>query len=145
MSREDLPIFNFDLPQHRRVLKGYIDSLRGIYTVEFMRKRDQRSLQQNAYFHGVVIPVIARGMAAEYGYPVGPGECKHRLKERFIRRPLVNKATGEVDGYYTPSTADLDVAEMSQFIERCIAMAWEELNVQVPPAEDYQKKDERAA
>lgn len=138
--KDDLPILNLSDPRHRQVLKDYIDTLKGVYRIDLVRVRNQRTLSQNAYFHGVIVPLVARAWSAIEGYEVGPWEAKARLKDMFLRVPVVNRSTGEVTGWYTRGTSDLDVPEMSAFIERCIAFARDDLGVEVPPAEEYEQR-----
>jgi len=84
--------------------------------------RKNRSLNQNAYFHGVILPLISDHTGYE------PEEVKDILKQMFL---LID------DGKYprTRHTSDLDTAEMAHFIDRCIRWAATELNVVIPDPE----------
>ncbi len=138
--REDPPILNMSNPQHRKLLKGYIDSLKGIYRFEFTRVRSQRTLAQNAYLHGVVLPIIAAGMSEAWGCKVTTEEAKQHVKDEFLRKPRIHPDTGEVLSWYTESTANLNVSECIEFIEKVIEFGRDKLNVTVPPAREYEEQ-----
>jgi hypothetical protein len=137
MAKDDLPILNMSDPRHKRVLKGYIDSLDGIYRFEFAKVRDQRSLSQNAYMHGVLFTCVARGLTPLWGWAVSMDEAKRYCKEKFLRRPRVNPNTGEVKSWYTLGTHELDTEECSQFIEQVIEHCRDDLGIEVPAADEY--------
>lgn len=101
-------------------------------TVE--RKRKKRSLSQNAYYWGVVIP-ICRKILEEYGNEVDDEETHSFLKEH------VGKLTGSVvDGKgrraITKSSASLSTAEFEQYIMRVTVWAATE-NVIIPAPNDH--------
>ena len=88
-------------------------------TVE--RKRKKRSLSQNAYYWGIVIPAC-RGILEEYGNEVDDEETHSFLKEH------VGKLTSSVvDGRgrkaITKSSAALSTAEFEQYILRVTVWA----------------------
>lgn len=98
------------------------------------RKRKKRSLNQNSYYWGVVIP-ICRGILVEYGNDVDDEEVHSFLKEH------VGKLTGSVVDAkgrraITKSSASLSTAEFEQYIMRVTVWAATE-NVIIPsPNED---------
>jgi len=88
-------------------------------TVE--RKRKKRSLSQNAYYWGIVIPAC-KAILEEYGNDVDDEETHSFLKEH------VGKLTGSVvDGKgrraITKSSASLSTAEFEQYILRVTVWA----------------------
>lgn len=88
-------------------------------TVE--RKRKKRSLNQNQYYWGVVIPACKK-ILEEYGNDVDDEEVHSFLKEH------VGKLTGSViDGKgrraITKSSASLSTTEFEQYIMRIIVWA----------------------
>ena len=136
--KDDLPILNMSNPKHKRVLKGYIDGLDGLYRFEFIRCRDQRTLKQNAYMHGVVFVEIAKAMTEAWGEPVSMLSAKAQLKDMFLRRPKINKQTGEIICHETIGTSDLDKEEGALFIDQCIKWAADMLNWSVPGPGEYE-------
>lgn len=137
MSKEDLPILDMSNPQHRKVLIDYIKGLRGIHRFEFVKVRDQRSLAQNAYMHGVLFAEIAKGLSEAWGEKVSMLEAKAFLKDRFLRHERINWNSGEIVGAETGHTADLDVPDCTTFIEQCLQFASEQLEINVPLPSEY--------
>lgn len=92
-------------------------------TVE--RKRKKRSLNQNAYYWGIVIPLI-RKVLEEYGNEVDDEETHSFLKEH------VGKLTGSVVDSVgrrvaiTKSSASLSTAEFENYLLRVTAWAAQE-------------------
>lgn len=89
------------------------------------RKRKKRSLNQNAYYFGVVIPAI-RQILEEYGNEVDDEETHSFLKEH------VGKLTGSVVDSVgrrvaiTKSSATLSTAEFENYLLRVVAWAAQE-------------------
>lgn len=139
MSKDDLPILNF--PKHRKVMRQFIDGLEGNYRIEFTKVMKGRTLAQNAYMHGVVFYWVAQGLKSAWGENVSMLQDKALMKDEFLRVPQVNKNTGEIEGYYTRGTSELNVSECIEFIEKVIDYAATKLNVTIPPAGDYEVKE----
>lgn len=137
MAKEDLPILNLSLPDHKRLLRRYVDGLDGLYAFEFTKVRPHHSNNQRGYLFGVVYPLIAEGIKEQWGESVGATGAHEICKQRFLARPIVCPRTGEVVGGVPPSIRNLDRAEMSAYIEKVIQFAADYLNVSVPPAAHY--------
>jgi hypothetical protein len=106
--------------EQREQFAALIQRLDGQDVEVILRKlRKQRSLNQNSYFHGVVLPLISE----HTGYETE--EVKEILKQMFL---LVD------DGKYPHCrhTSSLDTAEMAEFTERCRRWAAIELGVAIP-------------
>jgi hypothetical protein len=138
----DKPIINIANPLHYRMAKAFLKDLHErrkdvcLVVFDVHEIKDWRTLSQNAYLHGVVFVWAARGMTEAFGRPVTMLEAKDVLKERFLRVPFVD-ANGEARCYITRSTAELDKAEMSVFIDNCIQWCDDFLNVKVPPPDQF--------
>ena len=93
-----------------------------------IKKKNNRSLPQNAYYHGCIVPEIKRGMY-EIGYDeISTNEVHEFLKAKFLQKETVNKNTGEV--LLVPgSTASLTTIEFNEFIEKCQKFAAEYLGI----------------
>ena len=109
-------------------------------TLTLTKQFNRRSLEQNAYLHGVVIPEIRLGMI-EAGY--SPAECstdsvKDFLKFRFAKKELVNEKTGEIIETVQP-TSQMNTAEMTDFIEEVRRFASEYLNRYIPSPNEQMK------
>ena len=100
-----------------------------LVTVKDMRKR---SLPQNAYYWGVVVPMVKRGLN-DAGYDeVSNNEDAHEvLKHVHLRRRMVSKQTGEVIDI-AGSSAKLNVSEFNDYIENICRWSAEYLGVVIP-------------
>jgi hypothetical protein len=94
------------------------------------KRKKKRSNPQNAYYWGVVVPLIREGLNG-VGYDVSKDETHDLIKYRFARRSLVNKDTGEVIET-TGSTTEMDTFDFSKFIEKIQIWSVEYLNVVIP-------------
>jgi len=104
-------------------------------TVE--RKRKKRSLNQNAYYFGVVIPLI-RKLLEEYGNEVDEEETHSFLKEHIgkLTASVVGKSGRRVA--ITKSSASLSTAEFEEYILKITAWAATEGVVIPQPNEHLQ-------
>ncbi len=117
------PVFRAQVDEQGRLrpreagrFAGYLAKLRGRDVEVMVRpERKHRSLSQNAYFHGVVVPCIAEwsGMTQS--------ETKDGLKRRFLLKTVVLPTGEEMET--VPSTRDLDMEQFSSFLSECIAWA----------------------
>lgn len=89
--------------------------------------RNKRSLDQNAYFH-----VVVSCFCAETGYTLQ--EAKTLLKRNFGSFMVYEKDNNR----FLRTSADLDTAEMTEFIEWIRTVAcYEQLGIYVPTSEEY--------
>ena len=94
------------------------------------RKRKRRSLMQNAYYYGVIVPLVCNGLN-DAGYKVGTCETHEFLKSMFNRKDLVNEVTGEIL-QTVGSTAAMSTVDMMDYFESITQWASEFLNIQIP-------------
>ncbi len=99
-------------------------------TVTVEKKKRNRSLDQNAYLHGVVIPMCREGLA-DVGYKYTLDETKLDLKRMFAVKEKVNINTGEIR-QYIKDTSDMSTVEMMDFIAEIQQWAAEFLGVVIP-------------
>jgi hypothetical protein len=101
----------------------------GPVVVTVARQKSKRSIQANAYYHGVVVKMIAD----ETGQDV---ESVHEFLKREVNAQhveMVNKATGEVyESWVGGSTSDLNVGDFYSFVERARAWAGQFLGLEIP-------------
>lgn len=92
----------------------------------------RRSLPQNAYYWGVVVPMVRKALY-EIGFDdVQTDQDAHELiKKEFVRKEFVNKQTGEMISI-TGSTAGLSVTEFGEYLEKICRWAAEYLGVVIP-------------
>ena len=101
--------------------RQYVSSLEGDVVEVIVRKRSRRRTNpQNAYFHGVVLPMLARAAGYE------PEEMKDALKMRF----LVSHQDGPLPT--VRGTSSLSTAEFNEFIDHCIRLGAEMFDIVIP-------------
>lgn len=142
---DDIPLLDFSLKKHRDLLHEKIESKRGIHYVDIHKTREQRSLSQNAYLWGVVYVAICPALTECEGKEIDDLTAHEFFKERFLRKAIKNRNTGEVLGGYSRSSTDLDTAEFSTFLQKVIEFAYDKLNIVVPPATDYGTRERGTA
>lgn len=116
---------------NKKVVKNAFANLKdGAHMVKITNK-NKRSNNQNAYYHGVVLPIILQGLK-EVGYnEVKTVNDAHEvLKYLFLKKQIPNVNTGEVITTLG-STARLTTIEFMEFIEQIQQWAAEYLNVQI--------------
>ncbi|MFA5168759.1 MAG: hypothetical protein WC530_09550 [Candidatus Omnitrophota bacterium] len=94
--------------------------------VTIKRRYKNRTLNQNAYYWGVVLPPIAEhtGHTAE--------ECHEAYKRMFLPPRIVE--FGKMSFKMPGSSADLSTVEMTEFIEKIRAHAAVEFGMNIPDA-----------
>jgi hypothetical protein len=117
---------------NKPVVRKTFDELKdGKYLVKIDAFK-KRTLNQNAYYHGVVVPMVKDGLR-EMGYnEIKTNEQAHDvLKELFLKKMITNEKTGEQIPI-TGSTADLKTVEFNMFLEDVWQWASEYLNIVIP-------------
>ena len=104
----------------RRSFDGFVRGLDGQeIEIRVCRLRTQRTLSQNAWYHGCIVPMLA-----EYcGYE--RDEMHEALKHKFL------KQVDEHGFETTRSTRDLTTAEFTEYAEQCRRLA-AQLGVVIP-------------
>lgn len=97
-------------------------------TVE--KKKKSRSLNQNAYYWGVVIPMV-RGAMHDLGMKLSRQEVHELLKLKFLKKEIINENTGEVFEYIGGSS-ELTTKEFMDFIAELQQWSAEYLNIVIP-------------
>lgn len=99
----------------------------------------KRSVDQNAYMHGVLFMEIYRGMV-DIGWSrsdISMPRAKERMKKLFLTETICNEKTGECMDF-TKDTSDLTTVQMNDFWDECIQWAAEYLSIDIPlPKKDY--------
>lgn len=104
-----------------------------------LKFKSKRSLRQNNYLHGTLIPEF-RNALNSCGYRIKDNVmAKKILKTTFLTRHVENELTGE-EIPYVLDTSDLDKKQMSELVDEVIQFAAEHLNgYQIPyPNEDLE-------
>ena len=94
------------------------------------RKRKRRSLMQNAYYFGVVLPIVQKGLM-DAGYKVSKESTHEFLKSTFFKQELVNEKTGEILNTIG-STTQMTTVQMMEYFAEITQWAAEFLNINIP-------------
>ena len=103
-------------------------------TAQFYKRRSKRSTRANAYYWGVVIPLLA----SEIGYT--QDEMHEALKAKFLSQEDLTHGLVKVR-----SSAKLSVAEFGEYLETVTLWAAEKLGVVIPQPEVEKPRKSKAA
>ena len=116
--------------QRSTVLSDIAQMRDGEYVMTIERKRRKRSLMQNAYYWGVVVPLVKEGLL-DVGYRMTTEAVHEYLKGQFSITEIVNERTGEVLKSIG-STSEMTTSKMMDYFAEITQWAAEYLNVQIP-------------
>lgn len=112
------------IPNNLKVFKNYLTQLEGKEVqIKIEKRRSIRSLQQNKYYWGVVVELIAEDL----GYT--PQEAHDALRLEFLKVQDGKLPT-------VKSTTTLDKEEFVEYIEKIKVYAAQELNISIPNPEE---------
>ena len=112
-----------------KLIRESFDNLRGCRVeVTIDKAKKKRSTPQNAYLHGIVIPMITDRIKF-LGTMITQAKVKELLKFEFLKQELLVGSD-----YITTikGTSELNTKEFNEFIENCIMWAAETLDIQIP-------------
>ena len=90
-------VINGNLSTTRKRIKEVLNSFEGKeITLTIQKKKKRRSNAQNAYYWGVVIPLMAEAVKNEWGELLSYEKCHEFFKMRFLFTERVNHDTGEI-------------------------------------------------
>ena len=98
--------------------------------ISIEKKTKKRSINQNAYYFGVVVPLFRSGLL-DIGYKVSLEETHTFLKAKFLVKEIVNENTGEILTS-VKSTTELTTVQFMEFIEDIQQFGAEFLGIQIP-------------
>lgn len=99
-----------------------------ILTVE--KKTRKRSLCQNSFYWGVVVPMVRAGLL-DTGYKLSLEQTHDLLKMMFLEKEIVNEKTGEILKSIK-STTELTTTDFMVFIDDVQRWASEYLSIVIP-------------
>lgn len=101
------------------------------YTLQ-AKNISNRSLPQNAYLHGILIPEFRKALnSVGYDEVKTDMQAKLIMKSMFLSVETANHQTGELIKYIR-NTRDLTKEELNILIEEVIKFAAENMNYQIP-------------
>jgi hypothetical protein len=113
---------------HPDQLRDYLLTFKDGQELEVVVKkfRKNRTLNQNDYWHGVVLPLIADSIGE-----LDPEEVCQILRKKFLSYKKHYKGKEYI---FTESTANLSTMEMGMFIDKVIIFVSQEFGIIVPDA-----------
>lgn len=116
-----------------KAVRNAFDELQdGHYLVRIEPKKT-RSLNQNAYFHGVMVPMVLQGLRdAGFNEIKTPEDAKDIIKSLFLKKIIKNKISGE-EIPVIRHTSELTTVEFNIMMEECGQWASEYLEIFIPP------------
>ncbi len=107
------------------------------YSFEIKRYKKPRSLPQNAYLHGVLIPCFREALnQVGYDEVKTDEQAKQIIKNMFLKTSVTNHETGEVLEY-VKDTSELNTEEMAILYEDVWKFAAEHLSYVIPAPGQY--------
>lgn len=128
-------VIDMSNPREKAMVLEKIRGLQGMHRISVKQHRQRRSDRQNRYYHPCFVQPFADFLRGQ-GYGVSDHDAHVILKERFLKRSLVNEKTGEVLEY-TKSTADLDTQEFNEYLDACRVFLQDYAGIQVPEPSIY--------
>ena len=123
---------NGEIKQNKNLYNEALKSFEGkgiVITIE--KRKNKRSNPQNAYFHGVVLPLVYNGLK-ELGHTMPLADVKDLLKLKFLKVPIfVNEETGEITEKIK-NTSELTTTEFMEFVAGIQRWSIENLGVNIP-------------
>lgn len=125
-------VINGVLGRNRTLFRSILSEFEGKdIEIIIQRKKKTRSVGQNAYYWGVIIPIIREGFKNQMGERLSTSEVHEFLKTRFNYIEKVNENTGEILKL-PKSTTKNTTTEQEEYHEECRRFADEWLNIGIP-------------
>lgn len=117
-----------NMPEFKEAFRFLKDG-KHLVTIKDIRKR---SLPQNAYYWGVVVPMILRGLNdAGFDDVENKDDAHEVIKQLHLKKLVVSKQTGdmiEIAG----SSSKLSIPQFDEFLDKVCKWASEYLSVVIP-------------
>lgn len=125
---------NFDEMQDKRKLYDTLKSLHGKYEIAFKKVRDNRSLSQNNYYWGVVLPYALEAVNNE-GNEWNLDDLHDFFKSEFLKDFKVIIIDNLARQTKTvKSTSELNTKEFTDYIDRIVRWCAEQFGAEIPSA-----------
>jgi len=111
------------------------------FTVTFEKKKAIRSLEQNAYYHAVVVPIV-RQVLVDLGNNVDLVMAHEFIKSEFNSLPIVNEKNGVMMNI-PQSTTELTKSAFSEMVAKIQIWCMEWGNVYLPDPNEQIEIDYR--
>lgn len=127
-------VVNGNLKKNRALIKEAVESFEGKeIEVTIQRKRKHRSNPQNAFYWGVVLPIVQEGLKDATGEVRDMNSIHYQIILPLVapKREILNKQTGEVITE-TMTSSEMTTTEFMEFILSIQQWAAEFLGVTIP-------------
>lgn len=101
-------------------LWAVLKRLDGEWRITIVKHRKRRSDPQNRFYWSVPVRYFAEFLRAQ-GDTYTDHDAHEVMKAKFLRYSITDKKTGELIGESCRSTADLNTAEFTEYLEKCVA------------------------
>lgn len=117
---------------NKSAVKRMFDQLQDGRYLASIESKNKRSLNQNAYLHGVLIPEFRFALnSVGYDEVKTDAQAKEIMKAMFCKRQVTNKETGEVLEYIQ-NTSDMTREEMGILYDEVVKFCAENMNYIIP-------------
>lgn len=135
-------VVNGKLAINRSLIAKTIKLLEGEeVTITIEKKFNKRSNNQNAFYWGVLIPIICELLQDATGIYFSSDEAHDVLKSNCNFKELISEATGEVTKIPI-TTTELTTLEWLQFIEKVEHFVFDYFSVILPKPDDQYLENE---
>lgn len=116
---------------HRRKFDEALQTMSdGRVTVTIEKIYNKRTVNQNAYYWGVVLEMYWNGLQA-LGWEITKAETHEYLIQRFGKKSVTNEKTGEIMDVPL-RTSEMRTIEMMEYFTQIYQSASEDLQVTIP-------------
>ena len=120
------------LATNRKYISDVVKTFEGaniIITIE--KRKKKRSNNQNAFYFGIVIPIMQDAFKDAWGENYSAIEVHEALKAKYCYKEQINESTGEIL-QIPSSTTNLSTIEWEEYIDKIRAFALEWFNTVLP-------------
>ena len=115
---------------NRKAFQSELAQMKNGYVTIKVSRKNQRSLQQNAYLH--LLFTIFKNELNQLGNEFTMLEVKDLCKAKYLTIDVVNTNTGECIGQRVKGTHELTKIEMMQFVDDVIRWAADMFHITLP-------------
>jgi hypothetical protein len=139
-------IIDFGNRDQRDLLWQKLRLLAGRWRITLTEHRPRRSDRQNRFYWPCAVAPLGkflRNCDMEIaGSLISDLQVHGLLKHKFLRQTVFSPVTGEVIGDTTLSTTQLTVPEFNTYLDRVMAYAQVEFDIDVPEPRVYREREE---
>jgi hypothetical protein len=128
MGRKEFDDFiNFDSPELKRRMMGFVGTLHGLYEVVFKPRRNTRSTQANRYYFGAVVTPFYEFLREQEPLINDKRQAHIEIKKLVLGTFQVR--IGNTISEVVPTTHDMDSPTFWDFVERARVALWDKVGL----------------